>query len=103
MFSTETIYEVNLFSIGDTKSGTKMGKLQLRNLDDNSLLNCILWEETLNKFDNKIFRTGNHVRIVSATFNEKFNNCLISALELVKEAKIGLSKEERDETFEKIK
>lgn len=90
MFNTEDLYEVIIFSIGDTKAGTKMGKLQLRNTEDDSVLNCILWEETLNRFDSKIFRTGNLVRIVSASFNEKFNNCLVSALELVKEAKLGL-------------
>ena len=30
MFSTETIYEVVTFSVGDTKAGTKMGKLQIK-------------------------------------------------------------------------
>lgn len=94
MFSTEDLYEVVIFSIGDTKAGTKMGKLQLKNTTDETLLNCILWEETLNRFDNKIFRTGNLVRIVSASFNEKFNNCLVSALELIQEAKLGLEKPE---------
>jgi len=110
MFSTDTDYEVVVFSVGDTKAGTKMGKLQLKNLSDNTLLNCILWEETLNRFDSKIFRTGNIVRIVSASFNEKFNNCLVSALSLVKEAKMGLSENERERVyaeltsyFEKIK
>ena len=87
MFSTEVNYEVVTFSVGDTKAGTKMGKLQLKNTEDNSVLNCILWEETLNRFDSKIFRTGNIVRIVSASFNEKYNNCLVSVLELIKEAK----------------
>lgn len=90
MFNTEDAYEVVIFSIGDTKAGTKMGKLQLKNTVDDTVLNCILWEETLNRFDSKIFRTGNLVRIVSASFNEKYNNCLVSALELIKEAKLGL-------------
>ena len=90
MFSTEDIYEVVIYSEGETKAGTRMGKLQLRNTADDSILNCILWEETLNRFDAKIFRTGNLVRIISATFNEKYNNCLVSVLELVKEAKLGL-------------
>ena len=94
MFSTEDLYEVVIFSIGDTKAGTKMGKLQLKNTTDETLSNGILWEETLNRFDNKIFRTGNLVRIVSASFNEKFNNCLVSALELIQEAKLGLEKPE---------
>lgn len=102
MFSTDVDYEVVIFSVGDTKAGTKMGKLQLRNLEDNSLLNCILWEETLNRFDSKIFRTGNIVRIVSASFNEKFNNCLVSTLSLVKEAKMGLDKQEREKVYSEI-
>ncbi len=96
MLSTDVIYEVVTFSVGDTKAGTKMGKLQLKNTEDNSVLNCILWEETLNRFDVKIFRTGNLVKIVSASFNEKYNNCLVSVLELVKEAKTGLSEQERE-------
>lgn len=102
MFNTEDTYEVVIFSIGDTKAGTKMGKLQLKNTVDNSVLNCILWEETLNRFDNKIFRTGNLVRIVSASFNEKFNNCLISALELIKEAKLGLDENEIEQYWTKL-
>ena len=102
MFSTDVDYEVVNFSVGDTKAGTKMGKLQLRNMEDNSTLNCILWEETLNRFDSKIFRTGNLVRIVSASFNEKFNNCLISALELIKEAKLGLDENEIEQYWTKL-
>ena len=102
MFSTEDIYEVIIFSIGDTKAGTKMGKLQLRDTVDDTVLNCVLWEETLNRFDSKIFRTGNLVRIVSATFNEKYNNCLVSALELVKEAKLGLESFQIEKYWEKL-
>lgn len=102
MFNTEDTYEVVIFSIGDTKAGTKMGKLQLKNTVDNSVLNCILWEETLNRFDSKIFRTGNLVRIVSASFNEKYNNCLISALELIKEAKLGLDENEIEQYWAKL-
>lgn len=102
MFNTEDIYEVVVFSIGDTKAGTKMGKLQLKNTVDDTLLNCILWEETLNRFDSKIFRTGNLVRIVSASFNEKFNNCLVSALELIKEAKLGLTADEIEQYYLKL-
>ena len=102
MFSTDVDYEVVIFSVGDTKAGTKMGKLQLKNLEDNSLLNCILWEETLNRFDSKIFRTGNIVKIVSASFNEKFNNCLVSTLSLVKEARMGLDEKEREKVYSEI-
>ncbi len=102
MFSTDTDYEVITFSIGDTKAGTKMGKLQLKDLSDDSILNCILWEETLNRFDSKIFRTGNIVRIITASFNEKYNNCLVSTLALVKEAKMGLEENEREKVYKQL-
>lgn len=101
-YSTEAIYEVVVFSIGDTKAGTKMGKLQLKNMDDSSILNCILWEETLNRIDSKVFRCGNQLRIISASFNEKFNNCLVSAVELLKEAKTGLNEKEREEVYSEL-
>ena len=99
MFSTENIYEVVTFAIGDTKSGTKMGKLQLKETQTGEFLNCILWEEALNRIDSKLFRCGNHLRIVSGSFNEKFNNCLVNSLELIKEAKTGLNNDEQIETY----
>lgn len=102
MFSTEDLYEIQSFSIGDTKAGTKMGKMQLKNLVNNTTLNCILWEETLNRMDSKVFRTGNQIKIVTASFNEKFNNCLVTSFSLIKEAKMGLSVEEREKTFSKL-
>lgn len=95
-------YEVMGYSVGDTKAGTKMGKLQLRNLSDNSTLNCILWEETINRLDSKLFRTGNVVKITGASFNEKFNNCLVSNMEIIKEAELGLDKETRNNIFNDI-
>ena len=99
MFSTEIQYEVVTFSIGDTKAGTKMGKLQLKNPTNGEILNCILWEEALNRMDSKLFRCGNILRIVSGSFNEKFNNCLVNSLELIKEAKTGLDEAERNEVY----
>ena len=56
MFSTNIDYEVVSFSVGDTKAGTKMGKLQLKNSENETVLNCVLWEETLNRLDVKLFR-----------------------------------------------
>lgn len=102
MFSTDIIYEVVTFAIGDTKSGTKMGKLQLKDPQSGEFLNCILWEEALNRMDSKLFRSGNQLRIVSGSFNEKYNNCLVSSLELIKEAKTGLDEAEREETYTEL-
>lgn len=102
MFSTEIHYEVVTFAVGDTKAGTKMGKLQLKDIENGEILNCILWEEALNRMDEKLFRSGNILRIVSGSFNEKFNNCLVNSLELIKEAKIGLDKSERESVYQEV-
>lgn len=92
-------YEIITFSIGDTKAGTKMGKMQIRNLSDNSTLNCVLWEEAINRIDEKKFRTGNIIKLKSATFNEKFNNCNVVSFDLVEEAKLGVPEDVRDKMF----
>lgn len=102
MFSTDIIYDVVTFSVGDTKAGTKMGKLQLKDSQTGEVLNCILWEEALNRMDSKLFRCGNQLRIVSGSFNEKYNNCLVSALELIKEAKTGLDEKEREDAYSEL-
>lgn len=102
MLDLHAIYEIITFAIGDTKAGSKMGKLQVKNLDNGTILNCILWEETLNRLDSKLFRTNNQIRINSGTYNEKYNNCLVSDIALVKEAKLGLDEEQREEIFAKI-
>lgn len=102
MIDLSAIYEVVTFSIGDTKAGTKMGKLQVKNTSDDTIINCVLWEETLNRLDAKIFRTGNTVKIINGTFNEKYNNCLVNDIVLVQEAKKGLSDEEASKLFSEI-
>ena len=102
MLDLNSTYEVITFSIGDTKAGSKMGKLQVRNIEDSTILNCILLEETLNRLDAKLFRTNNIIKILNGTYNEKYNNCLISDISLVKEAKLGLDEQQRDKVFNDI-
>lgn len=102
MFNTETTYEVAGYTVGDTKAGTKMGKLQLKDTQKETTLNCILWEETLNRMDPIMFRTGNLVKIVSGSYNEKFNNALITSLELIKEAKLGLDESQQNKYLTEI-
>ena len=102
MLDLSANYEITIFSIGDTKAGTKMGKMQVKNLNTGEIMNCILWEETLNRLDSKMFRPGNIIKITGANFNEKFNNCLVSSMELIKEAKMGLDEKQIDENFCKL-
>ncbi len=102
MLDLNATYEIITFAIGDTKAGSKMGKLQVKNVEDLSVLNCILWEETLNRIEPKLFRTGNLIKIKAGTYNEKYNNCLVSDFTLLKEAKMGLDENTREELFSKI-
>lgn len=102
MLDLDANYEVLNFIVGDTKAGTKMGKMQLRNVEDLSVMNCVLWEEALNRLDEKLFKTGNIVKIVTASYNDKFNNCLINNLKLVEEALCGLDEAQRAQKYEEL-
>jgi len=95
-------YQVINFSTGPTKAGTKMGKLQLKNLSDETILNCVLWEEALGRIDEKVFRPGNTIKIKTGTYNEQFNNCNVSAITLVEEAKLGLDEAQQKEYYDKL-
>ncbi len=102
MLDLKAKYEILSFSIGDTKAGTKMGKMQIKNLNDSSVLNCVLWEETLNRTSDSATRAGNIIKIITASFNEKFNNCLLNNFEVLEQAKLGIDEEEREEYYNKI-
>lgn len=102
MLDKNVNYEILSFSVGDTKAGTKMGKMQLKNLNNSSLLNCVLWEETLNRIDDASTRTGNIIKIITASYNEKFNNCLLNNFEVLEQATLGIDEEKREEYFNKI-
>lgn len=102
MLDKNANYEILSFSIGDTKAGTKMGKMQLKNLNNSSVLNCVLWEETLNRTDDISTRVGNIIRIITASYNEKYNNCLLNNFEVIEQATLGISEEKREECFNKI-
>ena len=49
-----------------------------------------------------MFRPGNIIKITGASYNEQYNNCLVSSIELIKEAKMGLSEKQIDENFCKL-
>jgi len=102
MLDLKAKYEILSFSIGDTKAGTKMGKMQIKNLDTNAILNCVLWEEALNRISDISTRTGNIIKIITASYNEKYNNCLLNNFEVIETATLGISEEKREELFNKI-
>lgn len=102
MLDMNAKYEILSFSVGDTKAGTKMGKMQIKNIDNQSILNCVLWEETLNRIQDSATRAGNIIRIITASYNEKYNNCLLNNFEVLEQAVLGISEEKRIELYDKI-
>ena len=102
MFDKSAKYEILSYSVGDTKAGTKMGKMQIRNLTDLSVLNCVLWEETLNRTPDIATRVGNIIKIITASYNEKYNNCLLNNFEVLETATLGIDEKKREELFDKI-
>lgn len=102
MLDLNAKYEILSFSVGDTKAGTKMGKMQIKNLETSSILNCVLWEEALNRIPEISTRVGNIIRIITGSYNEKFNNCLLNNFEVLEQAILGLNEEKRIEYFNKI-
>ena len=102
MLDLNAKYEILSFSIGDTKAGTKMGKMQLKNIETSSILNCVLWEETLNRTPDIATRVGNIIKIITASYNEKYNNCLLNNFEVLEQAVLGLDEEKRIEYFNEI-
>jgi len=102
MLDLNAKYEILSFSVGDTKAGTKMGKMQIKNLENSSILNCVLWEETLNRTADISTRVGNIIRIITASYNEKYNNCLLNNFEVLEQAILGVDEEKREEYFNKI-
>ena len=102
MLDLNAKYEILSFSVGDTKAGTKMGKMQIKNLETSSILNCVLWEETLNRTADISTRVGNVIRIITASYNEKYNNCLLNNFEVLEQAILGLDEDKRIEYFNKI-
>lgn len=102
MLDLKAKYEILSFAVGDTKAGTKMGKMQIKNLDSSSVLNCVLWEEALNRIPDIATRVGNIIRIITASYNEKYNNCLLNNFEVLEQARLGIDENVREKLFNEI-
>lgn len=79
-----------------------MGKMQLKNLENASTLNCILWEETINRIPEISTRIGNIIKITTGSYNEKYNNCLITNFDVLEQAILGLEEDKRQQYFDKL-
>lgn len=102
MLNPSKEYKIISFTLSEIKTGDTMAKLQLRDIATGKVFNAIIWQDFLAKIDKKALRVGNIVCVIDSEFNEKFNNVKIKQINLIKQARNGLSEEERKVIFNKI-
>ena len=102
MLRVEKDYQIISLNYANTQSNTRMAKVQIKECESKEVFNCIIWEEYLVKMDKRALKVGNIISIMGHDFNEKFNNYVIKQIQVIKEASIGLSEEEREALFAKI-
>ena len=95
-------YKIQNLVLSETKNRDKMAKFLLKNVDSETVLSCVLWNDALEITEPSTLRNGNIVNIIDSEYNEKFSNYKIKELELVEEAMIGLSEEKRESYYNKI-
>jgi len=102
MIDFDANYEVISFGTTPTKNGGIMGKMQIKHTVSNDVLNCVLWEETLNRLGETMFRAGNIIKLITASFNEQYKNCLITSAKLIEEGITGLDEKQTEDCFCKL-
>lgn len=101
-------YRILSFEITKTKTNKPMARFVTENIKNGEKLNCVMWNEALEKAPP--LAVGSIISVVDGELNREFNNFNIKEVALLREAKRGLSEEERDilfkvllETSDKIK
>lgn len=102
MLSENLEYRIMSLAFKDTQSNTKMAKLQLKGDQDEEALNCVIWQDVLEKLSGNILKVGNIVKVKRYDHNEQYNNYILYSIDLIREEKLGLSDKEKEELLNKI-
>jgi len=95
-------YRITSLSFKETQTNTKMAKLQLKCDSEPEALNCVIWQDVLEKLPKQMLKVGNIVKINKYDHNESYNNYILYSIELVKEERIGLCEREKEALLAKI-
>lgn len=86
-----------------TKKGDDYRRLNLKSNDGVFNFSAVMWSNDLRKYpDEKIFRCGNTIGITKYDLPMNYSDYVIHDLVLLKEGKIGLSEEQREDLFDKV-
>jgi putative nucleotidyltransferase with HDIG domain len=96
MIDLTSDFKIIEFRTKETAAKKLMGELKLENVNSKELINGVIWQEDLEKTSKKSLKTGNIIYIEDSKYNEQYKNCTIKKIRVVKEAKAGLDKEQRE-------
>ena len=87
-----------------TKRGDDYRRLNLKSADGKFNFSAVMWSNDLRKYpDEKIFRSGNTIKLMKYDLPANYSDYVIHDFVLIKEGKIGLSEQQREEIFATIK
>ncbi|MBO6055490.1 MAG: TraI domain-containing protein [Alphaproteobacteria bacterium] len=90
-------------SLQKTKRGDDYRRLNLKSADGQFNFSAVMWSNDLRKYpDEKIFRSGNTIKLMKYDLPANYSDYVIHDFVLIKEGKIGLSEQQREEIFAAI-
>ncbi len=91
-------------SLQKTKRGDDYRRLNLKSTDGKFNFSAVMWSNDLRKYpDEKIFRSGNTIKLMKYDLPANYSDYVIHDFVLIKEGKIGLSEQQREEIFAKVR
>lgn len=91
-------------SLQKTKRGDDYRRLNLKSTDGKFNFSAVMWSNDLRKYpDEKIFRSGNTIKLMKFDLPANYSDYVIHDFVLIKEGKIGLSEQQREEIFAKVR
>lgn len=95
-------YKILSFSTSETKMKKVMGNLTLEAVTSGEIFNAKLWEEDLNKYEKRYFKSNNIIFVEEGTYSEQYKNLIIKKMSLVSEALSGLDEEQRELLYQNL-
>ena len=90
-------------SLQKTKRGDDYRRLNLKSADGKFNFSAVMWSNDLRRYlDEKIFRSGNTIKLMKFDLPANYSDYVIHDFVLIKEGKIGLSEQQREEIFAKV-
>ena len=96
-----TSYVIKDYNKKISKNGTSSwGELTLQPSETQDNVICKIWENDLQKIPETAFRPGNLIKLVNAEYKAEYRSYNAKGIEVLTEAAIGLSVQERNRLFE---